>query len=55
MSFYVRYRSHWIKLEINHHRLIITFDKGWSNPVSIGVKGEIHRFETNDKKEFKLK
>jgi trehalose/maltose hydrolase-like predicted phosphorylase len=55
MSFYVRYRGHWIKLEISHRRLSVSFDRGWAHPVSIGVKGEIHRFETNDKREFKLK
>ncbi len=54
MSFHVRYRGHWINLFINHEKLIITFDKGWANPVTIGVKGLTHRFETNDKKEFKL-
>ncbi len=54
MVFHVRYRGHWIKLEINHEKLTIIFDKGWANPVTIGVKGETHHFETNDKKEFKL-
>jgi trehalose/maltose hydrolase-like predicted phosphorylase len=55
LKFRIRYRGHWIQLEINHQRLIINFDKGWSNPVSIGVRGEVIRFETNDRKEFKLK
>jgi trehalose/maltose hydrolase-like predicted phosphorylase len=54
MSFHVRYRSHWIKLDINHKRIIIDFDKGWANPVTIGVKGKTHLFETNDRKEFLL-
>jgi len=54
MNFHVRYRGHWIKLEIDHKTLTITFDKGWANPVTIGVKGTTHHFETNDKKEFKL-
>lgn len=54
MNYHLRYRGHWMKLEINHQKLTITFDKGWANPVTIGVKGETHRFETNDKKVFKL-
>lgn len=54
MSFHVRYRSHWIKLVINHKKISIEFDKGWSNPVLIGVSGKTHRFESNDKKEFNL-
>lgn len=54
MNFHLRYRGHWMKLEINHEKLTINFDKGWANPVTIGVKGETHHFETNDKKVFKL-
>lgn len=54
LSFNLRYRGHWMKLYINNNKLIIEFDKGWAPPVSIGVKGEIHIFETNDKKEFNL-
>ena len=54
MSFHLRYRGHWMQLTINHQKLKIRFNKGWANPVTIGVKGETHRFETNDKKEFKL-
>jgi trehalose/maltose hydrolase-like predicted phosphorylase len=38
MSFQLRYRGHWMKLKINHQKLDIRFDKGWANPVTIGVK-----------------
>jgi trehalose/maltose hydrolase-like predicted phosphorylase len=55
MAFRVRYRGHWIYLKINHQKIVIDFDKGWSNPVTIGVQGQTYRFETNDKKEFLLK
>jgi trehalose/maltose hydrolase-like predicted phosphorylase len=55
LRFQIRYRSHWIKLDINQQRMRIEFDKGWAEPVTIGVRGEKHHFETNDKKEFKLK
>ncbi len=54
MNYHLRYRGHWMKLGINHQKLSIIFDKGWANPVTIGVKGETHRFETNDKKVFNL-
>ena len=54
VSFHLRYRSHWIKLNIDHKKLTIHFDKGWANPVTIGVKGQTHKFETNDHKEFNL-
>jgi trehalose/maltose hydrolase-like predicted phosphorylase len=54
LSFYVRYRSHWIKLDIDTDKLKINFDKGWADPVEIGVKGKKFRFETDDSKEFDL-
>jgi hypothetical protein len=41
-------------LKFNHQQLDIRFDKGWANPVTIGVKGKVHRFETNDHKIFNL-
>jgi trehalose/maltose hydrolase-like predicted phosphorylase len=54
LSFHLRYRGHWMKLKFNHQQLDIRFDKGWANPVTIGVKGKVHRFETNDHKIFNL-
>ncbi len=54
VSFYVRYRGHWIKLYIDHRILEIEFDKGYAEPVCVGVKGEKFRFETGNKKQFKL-
>jgi trehalose/maltose hydrolase-like predicted phosphorylase len=54
IRFSIRYRSHWIKVIMNHEKLTIGFDKGWANPVTIGVKGEKHFFKTNDRKEFML-
>lgn len=54
MTFNIRYRSHWIKLVVNHEKVIVEFDKGWAEPVYIAVKGRKQRFETDDKKEFPL-
>lgn len=54
MSFHVRYRGHWIKLIINKKTIKVDFDKGWAEPVYIGVKGRRYKFETDDHKQFKL-
>ena len=54
MSFYVRYRSHWIKLDITHKKISVTFCKGWANPVYIGVKGKKYHFKKDEQKEFSL-
>lgn len=51
----IRYRSHWIKLHINHKKLTVEFDEGWlKQPIEINVKGKTKVFEKNDKAEFKL-
>ncbi len=54
ISFRLHYRGHWIKLEIDHETINIEFDKGWANPVTIGVAGDTYHFETSDRKEIKL-
>ena len=48
IKFHIRYRSHWIKLKINHKKLWIDFDKGWADPVEINVCGKSKLFKTND-------
>ena len=54
VSFHIRYRGHWMELFIDRKKLRIRFDKGYAAPVTIAVKGEKHRFETDDDKEFYL-
>ena len=54
LRFPIRYRGHWIHIGITPQKLIIRFDKGWKHPVTIGVKGKTHRFETKETKEFLL-
>jgi trehalose/maltose hydrolase-like predicted phosphorylase len=54
ISLHVRYRSHWIKLDISHSKLKIDFDRGWAEPVEIAVKDQKITFSTNDTKEFDL-
>ncbi len=51
----IRYRSHWIKLHINHKKLIVEFDEGWlKQPITINVKGNTKVFKKNDTVEFNL-
>lgn len=54
LSFHVRYRSHWIKLDIGHKKISVAFCKGWASPVYIAVKGRKYYFETDDQKQFSL-
>ena len=55
IKFHIRYRSHWIKLRIDHEKLCIDFERGWAAPVEINVQGKGKLFETNDYAEFELK
>jgi trehalose/maltose hydrolase-like predicted phosphorylase len=54
LTFHVRYRGHWIKLTINSKKIQVDFDKGWANPVKIGINGRRYKFSTDDHKEFRL-
>ena len=46
------FRSHWIKMKMNHHKLWIEFTKGWSGPIEINVQGKRRLFDRNDMAEF---
>jgi len=50
----VRYRGHWISLHISHDLLKISFIKGYSPEVQIGVKGEVYTFQQGASREFPL-
>ncbi|HKJ66573.1 MAG TPA: glycosyl hydrolase family 65 protein [bacterium] len=50
----IRYRAHWISLHVTHDRLLISFFKGYSPEVQIGVQDKIYTFKQGDSKEFKL-
>jgi trehalose/maltose hydrolase-like predicted phosphorylase len=35
----IRYRSHWLNIEISHNEMSIVFEEGWGNPIRIGIDG----------------
>ncbi|MBX0334982.1 glycoside hydrolase family 65 protein [Pontibacter sp. HSC-14F20] len=55
LNMQLRYRGHWLELNITRNKLIITFDRGWSKEVKVGVRGEVYTFRTGDKKEFDIR
>ncbi|GAB3196477.1 trehalose/maltose hydrolase-like predicted phosphorylase [Pontibacter aydingkolensis] len=55
LNFQIRYRSHWLSLNFTHDKMVITFDKGWSKQVKIGVQGQVYTFKTGEKREFDIK
>ena len=54
MSFKVRYRSHLIRLKMNRKQIGVDCDKGWAEPVYIGIGGRRYKFESNDRKTFNI-
>jgi trehalose/maltose hydrolase-like predicted phosphorylase len=55
LNLQLRYRGHWIELNLTADKMVITFDRGWSKEVKIGVRGEVHTFQTGDQKEFDIR
>ncbi|HDS08337.1 MAG TPA: glycoside hydrolase family 65 protein, partial [Bacteroides sp.] len=54
ISFHLRYRSHWIKMHITRRKISVEFDRGWANPVEIGIKGKKYTFKKDDYIEINL-
>ncbi|RIJ41893.1 glycoside hydrolase family 65 protein [Pontibacter oryzae] len=54
LNFQIRYRSHWISLHLTHQKIRITFDRGWSKEVQIGVLGKVYTFQTGEQREFDI-
>jgi trehalose/maltose hydrolase-like predicted phosphorylase len=50
----VRYRAHWLALCITHDAARVTFQRGPSRAVQVGVLGEVHSFEPGDERTFAL-
>lgn len=50
----IKYRKHWISFAINHRKLKISFEEGWSNMVHIGVIDKMYEFQQGEVREFSL-
>ncbi|WP_299821362.1 glycosyl hydrolase family 65 protein [uncultured Pontibacter sp.] len=51
----LRYRSHWLSLELLQDKMLITFDKGWAKEIKIGVMGEVYTFRAGEKRAFPIR
>ena len=54
LNIQIRYRSHWLSLKLTHNKMVITFDRGWTKEVKIGVRGKVYTFATGDRREFDI-
>ncbi|CAM4253853.1 glycoside hydrolase family 65 protein [Gillisia limnaea] len=54
ISMRINYRKHWIYVSVDHEKIKISFEEGWSNEVNIGVLNEIYKFKIGEVREFSL-
>ncbi|MGM1054961.1 MAG: glycoside hydrolase family 65 protein [Bacteroidota bacterium] len=54
ISMRINYRKHWIYVSVDHEKIKISFEEGWSNEVNIGVLDEIYKFKIGEVREFSL-
>jgi trehalose/maltose hydrolase-like predicted phosphorylase len=54
LKFSVRYRGHWLVIQVDHHTLRICFQKGWSAAARIGFRGQVYEMEQGEERSFDL-
>ncbi|MFN4763098.1 glycoside hydrolase family 65 protein [Gillisia sp. Q332] len=54
ISMRINYRKHWIFVAVDHEKIKISFEEGWSNEVNIGVLDELYKFKIGEVREFSL-
>lgn len=54
LRFQIRYRSHWLSLEVSRSQLTVSFRHGWAQTAKIGFQNRIYEFEPGDTKTFSL-
>jgi trehalose/maltose hydrolase-like predicted phosphorylase len=50
----IRYRGHWLRLDLNHKRLIIASDGEWGEPVCVLVNGDEYNISQGDQVQWHL-
>jgi alpha,alpha-trehalase len=54
LSLTIRYRSHWLTLDVTHDKLTVSFRTGWARTAKIGFRDQIYEFQAADVKTFAL-
>lgn len=54
ISMRINYRNHWIHFSVDHKKIKISFEEGWSNEVNIGIIDTVQRFNKGEAREFFL-
>jgi trehalose/maltose hydrolase-like predicted phosphorylase len=54
LAFSLRYRNHWLRLEITRDTLRVSFCKGWAGTARVGFRNTVYEFAQGDTREFSL-
>jgi trehalose/maltose hydrolase-like predicted phosphorylase len=54
LSLVIRYRSHWLSLNVTHDTLTVSFRTGWARTAKVGFRDQIYEFRAGDVKAFAL-
>jgi Glycosyl hydrolase family 65, C-terminal domain len=52
--FSIRYRNHWLTLDITHGTLRVSFRQGWAKTARVGFRNTVYEFAQGDTREFTL-
>ena len=50
----IRYQGQWLRLEVQHERLVVEFEKGGAPTAKVGFKGQVYEFRPGESREFQL-
>jgi trehalose/maltose hydrolase-like predicted phosphorylase len=54
VRFNIRYRSHWLRITVDHTSITVSAEEGWGNPVKIGVGDQQHTIHHQETRTFDL-
>ena len=54
LRFRLRYRGHWLSIDVQDEKLTVSCDRAWAPPVQIGFRGGVHTLRKGDALQFPL-
>jgi trehalose/maltose hydrolase-like predicted phosphorylase len=54
LSVIIRYRSHWLSLDVTRNELTVSFRGGWARMAKVGFRDRIYEIQAADSKAFPL-
>jgi trehalose/maltose hydrolase-like predicted phosphorylase len=50
----IRYRGHWMLVDLTRQKLRVSFEKGWSSVAKVGFRDEVYELDQGQSAEFEL-